>query len=742
MTDSENLFVQEIASSAVNSWQPFVGEEALRFLDTVVPDSSRVSVSESSSAILGKGIAPVGNGSSTTGLVIGYVQSGKTMSFEAVAALARDNGYQVVIVIAGTSTGLLEQSGSRLEADLGLDDPDLPRRWLHLKNPDAGESFRHAIRGTLDAWSDEEILARYRKTVLITVLKHHSRLGDLCELLEQIDLQLVPVLVVDDEADQASLNTKIGKGEESATYRQIMRLRSTLPAHTYLQYTATPQAPLLINIIDVLSPSFVYVLDPGESYVGGRDFFSDENDYVREILPDEIPANDAPLSEPPASLLNALRLFMLGVADGLRRDHGRGNRSMLVHPSHRTATHQLYYYWIRSVFEAWKELWILPADDPDRCELVSEFRAAHDDLTRTVGTTLGTLDELIPYLRLAFGDTRILEVNSRAGVTPPVEWRSSYGWILVGGQAMDRGFTVEGLTVTYMPRGIGVGNADTVQQRGRFFGYKRDYIGYCRVYVDEGTMGAFRAYIEHEEDIRRQLKEFQVQDMPLSRWKRAFILDSALRPCRRQVLDFDYMRGGVRDEWLHPRIVQIPEELVTYNRQVVSQFVQGLNLVADGGHSDRAESQRHQVCREIPLEDVLDNLLVKIRIPESGDSQRNTGLLLQLSRALENSSEEECTVFLMRPTMASERGIDDEGLVKQLFQGPSPKSRRWRRGEVYGGDRGLHDEDCVTVQIHVMDLTTGDESTEDKTTILRRVPVVAVRLPPRLRRSWIVQEGQ
>ena len=82
---------------------------------------------------------------------------------------------------------------------------------------------------------------------------------------------------------------------------------------------------------------------------------------------------------------------------------------------------------------------------------------------------------LVPSVRFAFRNTRVLEVNARGGRTPPVDWRSAYGWILVGGQAMDRGFTVEGLTVTYMPRGIGVGNADTVQQRARFFGYKRRY---------------------------------------------------------------------------------------------------------------------------------------------------------------------------------------------------------------------------------------------------------------------------
>ena len=71
------------------------------------------------------------------------------------------------------------------------------------------------------------------------------------------------------------------------------------------------------------------------------------------------------------------------------------------------------------------------------------------------------------------------EINTRGNRrTPQINWGQSYSWILVGGQAMDRGFTVEGLTVTYMPRNLGIGNADTVQQRARFFGYKRAFLGH------------------------------------------------------------------------------------------------------------------------------------------------------------------------------------------------------------------------------------------------------------------------
>ena len=97
---------------------------------------------------------------------------------------------------------------------------------------------------------------------------------------------------------RASLNTEVGQGQESTTYRCLMELRQELPNQTYLQYTATPQAPLLISIIDSLSPNFVQVLDPGEEYVGGPEFFAGNGGLARVIPPQDVPTNANPLNEP------------------------------------------------------------------------------------------------------------------------------------------------------------------------------------------------------------------------------------------------------------------------------------------------------------------------------------------------------------------------------------------------------------------------------------------------------------
>ena len=271
MSDDTPIIIEGTSEeSSDNRWNPILGPETIDFLEEVVPQSSRDNVSNAAVSILAKGINPTAATGWETGLVVGYVQSGKTMSFEAVAALARDNAFQIVIVVAGISNPLLNQSTGRLRRDLRLDEPDRARRWIQFQNPSDNDATVQAIRDVLDDWRDPGTPEEYKKTVLITVLKNHRHLRSLTALVDALNMQNAPVLIIDDEADQASLNTEAAQGQESTTYRRLMELRQELPSHTYLQYTATPQAPLLVSIIDSLSPNFVQVLEPGDAYVGGR----------------------------------------------------------------------------------------------------------------------------------------------------------------------------------------------------------------------------------------------------------------------------------------------------------------------------------------------------------------------------------------------------------------------------------------------------------------------------------------
>lgn len=734
MPNANEYVVTPVVGPDPDNWVPNVGQETLQFLKRVGLGEGSVSVGESAVSILARGISPHGQSGHATGLVVGYVQSGKTMSFEAVAALAHDNGFPLVIVIGGSSLPLLEQSTKRLCRDLGLDESNRTRSWQHFKNP--GEDDFRSVRNALDAWNDSRTPQQYRQTVLVTVLKHHRRLRDLSQILGRLQLERhrTPTLVIDDEADQASLNIGTSRGDSSTTYDCLMELRDAIPNHTYLQYTATPQAPLLISIIDSLSPDFVHVLHPGSAYIGGSQFFADDHRYLRRIPNADLPSKDEPLHEPPDSLLAALRVFMIGVVIGLKNHDNTGNRSMLVHPSHLTIQHQVYLGWVRKIFDSWgKILSDLEQSDPDRMQLIDDFRGAYSDLEKTA-QKMPPFETVADSLHFAFRNTQVLEVNTRTGSTRQVDWRNTYGMILVGGQAMDRGFTVEGLTVTYMPRGIGVGNADTIQQRGRFFGYKKSYLEYCRIYLHQDTIDAYKHYVEHEEFMRGQLIEVQKRNRHLDEWKRMFVLDRALRPCRRQVLEFDYVRDRFADSWIFPNMVGDPASIIVANRRVVDQFLGRIKMTADSGHKDRTSQQIHRVCNDISLEYVLEHLLTGIRTTDVEDSQTNTMLLAHLGRVLDRQPIERCSVFLMSGGKARIRSVNSNGKVKELFQGAYPVTPRRRRGEVYLGDRYIRNDDQVTIQIHRLTLKKEDQ------VVASDVISVAVWLPTRLAQDWIYQE--
>ncbi len=723
-------------AETIGTWVPRVGPEVSELLEKKLSDPAiRTTVRDSAIAILSSAIPPGGPNGAETGLVVGYVQSGKTLSLTSVAALARDNGYQVVIVVTGTSVQLFQQSTDRIRADLQIR-TDRVRAWALFENPSNTDGMRGNVQRILDEWRDPDVPDEQRQSILIAVMKHHGRLGDVVELLTSLNLRDVSALIIDDEADQASLNNEAPQGAQSTTYRRLIDLKQALPSHTLLQYTATPQAPLLINIIDAMSPNFVRVLEPGSSYTGGQAFFAPQSPYIKVIPPQDVPTTANPLVEPPMSLLEAMRIFMVGVAAGLIQNGPVGCRSMLVHPSHRTAQHQEFHGWIQDIFDTWSRDLTLPESDPDRQQLVEEFRSAYDELSSTV-SDLPSFDLIARALRRAFNRTQILEVNRREGRPVIVDWSRQYGWILVGGQAMDRGFTVEGLTVTYMPRGLGVGNADTVQQRARFFGHKRQYLGYCRVFMEQQTVDAFHDYVEHEEDIHRQLIEVQRSGATLNDWKRAFVLAPGLRPCRSTVLEFDYMRGRLSDNWLNPQVVLTDGAIANGNRILVDTFLGDLQFHPDSGHPSRSDVQRHEVCENVPLSRVLEDLLVTYRVTGSTDSQRFTGMLLQLGRALEENPNELCSIYRMSAGATRRRHVDEDGQISNLYQGEAPTFPRDQRGTVYPGDRGIRGDDKVTVQVHMLTLTQGEGA--DEREVAFGVPVLAIFVPARMAKSWVSQ---
>lgn len=714
-------------------WSPAIGPETCDlmgyFLSHRLSDDSRGQLQQEAANILSRCVPPNIAEESETGLAVGYVQSGKTMSYTTVAALARDNGYRMVVVITGISKPLFRQSSDRLKRDLRLAErPD--RKWQYFENPHLRGSDRRTMEDTLADWNDNTVPPSEHQTILITVMKNHTHLRNLIHVLSQLDLEGVPVLIIDDEADQAGLNTRVQHNDESTTYQRLLELRRCVPLHTFLQYTATPQAPLLINIIDTLSPRFAEVLTPGPDYTGGREFFLERPELIRPIPLGDIPAQGNQLTEPPDSLLEALRVFFMGVSAGIVQTGGIGNRSMMVHPSQSRTGHRQYLQWVTRTKETWQQILDSPPDDPDRLQLIQDFQSSYDDLAATM-PGLPPFQEIIRRLPHAIRRTHVEEVNASSGTTPQINWQTTYSHILVGGQALDRGFTIEGLTVTYMPRSAGVGNADTIQQRARFFGYKRQYLGFCRVYLEARVRDAYRQYVEHEEDVRNRLIEHT--GYPLSEWKRAFFLNASLRPTRRNVLQLDYMQGTISDDWYDPSAPHDSIEAVVNNQQVVNSFLSTLRMRENPGDNRRTEDQKHKMAR-MPLAKAYQDLLTKIRTTWPGDSQRYTGLLLQIGAYLDAHPDAQCTLFQMSKGKARRRSVDEHGEIKNLFQGANYADRS-RADMTYPGDRHICNTSELTIQIHTLNVRDVDGNV-----IAQNVPAVAVWVPAVMAVDWLVQE--
>ena len=727
--NGERITPQEELSPG-SLWVPLRGNELQRLLEDLRLDpDSKDRLAAEATTILSKCISPQGAPDSTTGLVLGYVQSGKTLSFTATAALARDNGFPMVIVITGTATNLLDQSMGRLEADLHLQDN---RRWRLFKNPRPDQ--RQAIIDVLGDWSTP-LPDQRRQSILITVLKHGTHLRNLVSLLEQLDLSKVPVLVIDDEADQAGLNTLARKGGESRTYQRLVALRQCLPHHTYLQYTATPQAPLLIHLIDTLSPRFAELLTPGDDYVGGEGFFEQNRGLIRLIPTSEVQSRGTRLTKVPSTLVDALKLFFLGVAAGYVRGDdegpGRRNRSMLVHPSRETPGHSQYHHWIIQIRQQWLDLLSPSTAEQERADFIETFRPAYDDLHGTV-PDLPPFEELAAGLHYAIRKTEVLEVNARP-TTPQPDWRVTYPWILVGGQAMDRGFTVEGLTVTYMPRNMGVGNSDTIQQRARFFGYKRGYLGYCRIFLERGLDEAFQSYVEHERDIRRRLLEHGSR--PLNEWRRAFFLDSSLKPTRRQVLSLDYQQDVYSDDWFWPKIPHGSRDLLNENRQTTASFVGSLRWEDDTGDLRRTPEQIHRTSEGVSLGEAYERLLMPLRFTDERDSQLFTGVLLQIDGYLQDHPDATCTVYQMSKSNERTRSVNDADEIPTLFQGAN-YADAGHRDQTYPGDERIRADRGLTIQIHTLEVRQQGRGA----VIANHVPAIAVWVPSSMGRDWLVQE--
>ena len=652
------------------------------------------------------------NLSSNCQLVVGEVQSGKTMSFTALIALAHENGFPVVVVLAGTKNQLLLQTAARLTTDLRADGNGGANPWVMINKPTKKDRKRNIldIQKALNIWNEKDAPDSFKPTVIITILKHQTSLGEVTEILGSLNSRFnvndFPVLIIDDEGDQAGLNLRWLEGEESTIYEAIGKLRKSLKRHSYVMYTATPQGPLLIDIQDALSPDYVTLLQSGPDYLGGKDLFIESETFSRTIPEHEFSmifdTNDG--AAIPRSLKQSLAYYLLALFLAQNRTYPKP-LSMLIHPSATKIVHIAYEKWVTSVLGAWEKILREPDEQVYEKEKENFFKPAEEELR--LSTKLPKdwdLDEALLEIRWWISKIDVRVVNSDHNNFKPNEWLSKAGWILIGGNRLERGFTIENLAVTYMPRSTGGGNVDVIQQRGRFFGYKRQYSDLLRGWFFLDQIQAYVSYVEHEQSIREQLKLVDVNNEKLSTWRRRFLLDPIYRPVRAQVISL-----GITQK----RLSTFKQHML-FDPVLTEQHDSFLNRIYSsiGDVSAMPNDGRKGIRNFYAMIDIEEALALLADWPMAAENRAELDdMIWALQTLVEDREITHAAVILMdwdekkqnqhlrERSMLHQRAVSGRSEAKQtianIFQGESPGAVK-----TYPGDDAMFIDNAISIQVH------------------------------------------
>jgi len=262
---------------------------------------------------------------------------------------------------------------------------------------------------------------------------------------------------------------------------------------------------------------------------------------------------------------------------------------------------------------------------------------------------------------------------------------------------------------TYMPRGPGGWNADTIQQRARFFGYKASYLQRCRVHLHPEVLRAYKDYVEHEDHVRRKLSEFRGR--PLVEWKRAFFMDGAMRPTRASVLSDPYYK--VKQKQWFIQLSPHDEAIRAQNLSVVAAFLREFVL------TPYWEDGRH-LSSVLPLPELLWKLLIPFAVVGNRDIRWMYAVRVWIDAIHEDRPDTEARVILMDGGREEEsarvrKRSANEGLVKQIPQGSDSPSG-------YPGDREMLDPNRVTVQVHRLSVSEDTSRIADVYSLAISIP--------------------
>jgi len=544
---------------------------------------------------------------SRCGLVMGSVQSGKTANYVGLITKAADAGYRTIVVIAGLQNSLRNQTQERIDqgfvgydstkprgqepVGVGCRDPRRRPFTFTTRLRDFNRSVAGQLGGRLDDLGEPAVFVIKKNSgVLKSLLLWLSANG----VLPGKDKIESPLLLIDDEADNASINTQYSRNEVTKINDQIRRLLKLFTHSSYVGYTATPFANIFIDPDtsddmrgdDLFPRSFIVSLDAPSDYFGPEEiFFEHPTHYVRVIDDNDLalPVDhkiDTPIHALPESLREAIRCYLVALAVRSLRGQGDKHSSMLVNVTRfvqlQKTVWSLVSDYVRVLTEACLAWGRLPANQAlaDR-----NVAALHETWTREYRDAWPEWGEVQATLAATAPEVDVVVINGSSNDRLNyAEYLHGRKVIAVGGLALSRGLTLEGLIVSYYLRNSIM--YDALMQMGRWFGYRPGYQDLCRVFMTEQSADHYEHVADSIAELRDELKQMQqVGATPVD-----FGLRVRKHPDTLMITALNKMGRSEDWEWdvnLGNRLIETsrldrPDASVTANRLVARQLAENL----------------------------------------------------------------------------------------------------------------------------------------------------------------------
>jgi len=482
-------------------------------------------------------------GFSRKGLVIGDVQSGKTANYTGLICKAADAGYKVIILLTGTIEKLRRQTQIRLdEGFVGFDSHAMQQGKQDISvgvSKYDGSVKAISLTSSTDDFKLKTAgnmifdLESVNAPVLFVIKKNVTTLKRLHKWLSTFNRQgkekiRHPLLIVDDESDNASVNTSSDDSNPTKTNRHIRDLIELFEKSSYIGYTATPFANIFIDPLtnedmmteDLFPKDYIYSLDSPSNYIGARNIFgefADKEKIVRELtLEEEIELSEIiPMNHKkelivdilPEAMIEAIQVFLLTNVIRDLREHDGTHRSMLINVSRFTDVQERLSFIVKGKLKNIQSAARVFSGLPEKeARKNSEIAKLENIYRKKLSGSEFYWHEILKGLYKGIGSVEVVVINLKSKDNLDYEsYPDGRRIIAVGGLSLSRGLTLEGLMTSFIYRNTRM--YDTMLQMGRWFGYRNQYDDLCKIYLTSESRDWYRQISEATDELREDIKK-------------------------------------------------------------------------------------------------------------------------------------------------------------------------------------------------------------------------------------------